>query len=479
MTDIRVRFAPSPTGFLHVGGARTALFNWLFARKHHGTFILRIEDTDAERSSSEMVEGILEGLRWLELDWDEGPYFQSQRLPLYQQTAHALVESGHAYYCFCSPQELAIKRQRALQQKRDAQYDRACRSLTNQEIQSKLDAGAPRAIRFKVPLEGTTQFDDVVFGRIQVQNAMIEDFVLLRSDGHPTYHLSVVVDDAQMRISHVIRGADHLSNTPKQVLLYQALGLSLPCFTHLPLILGPDRTRLSKRHGATSVTAYRDMGFLPEAFRNFLALLGWSPGASKQELFTTPELIAAFSLEGISKTNAIFDPDKALWVNAQHLGKMSTEALIPFVRSELIKANLWNEAYAGEQRQWFCQFIELLKSRARTLTYFVEAGRPYLSDDFTMQPEAVAQNLSRPELKELLPELAHRYEQLDSFTLESTEAVLRQLAAERGLKAGILINAVRTALTGSAATPGIFDVIVTIGQQRTALRLRQATRWIS
>lgn len=478
MTDIRVRFAPSPTGFLHVGGARTALFNWLFARKHHGTFILRIEDTDAERSSPEMIEGILDGLRWLELDWDEGPYFQSQRLSVYQHSARALIESGHAYYCFCSPQELAIKRQHALTQKRDAQYDRTCRSLTNQEVQSKLDAGVPRAIRFKVPLDGATHFDDVVFGQIEVQNTMIEDFVLLRSDGHPTYHLSVVVDDAEMRISHIIRGADHLSNTPKQVLLYQALGLALPCFTHLPLILGPDRTRLSKRHGATSVTAYRDMGFLPEAFRNFLALLGWSPGATKQELFTTSELIAAFSLEGISKTNAVFDLDKALWVNAQHLGKMSTEALIPFVRAELIKANLWNEAYAGEQRQWFCQFIELLKSRARTLTYFVEAGRPYLSDDFPMQPEAVAQNLSRPELKELLPELAHRYEQLESFTLESTETVLRQLAAERGLKAGILINAVRTALTGSAATPGIFDVIITVGQHRTVQRLRQATRWI-
>ncbi|RMG44932.1 MAG: glutamate--tRNA ligase [Acidobacteria bacterium] len=475
--EIRVRFAPSPTGYLHVGGARTALFNWLFARKHRGTFILRIEDTDVERSSEDMVEGILDGLRWLELYWDEGPYFQSQRLALYRQRAQALVQSGDAYYCFCSPEELAAKRQRAGEDPSRWQYDRSCRSLPQEVVRAKLQAGVPRAIRFKVPLDGSTVFEDRVYGRIEVHHQDIEDFVLLRSDGHPTYHLSVVVDDADMGISHIIRGADHLSNTPKQVLLYRAFGLDLPVFAHLPLILGPDRSRLSKRHGATSVTAYREMGFVPAALRNFLALLGWSPGDTKQEIFSTEELIERFSLEAISKSNAVFDFDKALWMNGQYLRAMSAEQLEPLVREELKKADLWRDELADEKRAWFLHLIDLLKVRARTLKYFVEAGRPYLSDDYPIEPKAM-KNLRHPELRELLPELARRFERLHPFTLETTERALRELAAERGVKAGLLINAVRTALTGSAVTPGIFDVIVAIGRERTVQRLRRAVDWV-
>lgn len=478
MTDIRVRFAPSPTGYLHVGGARTALFNWLFARRHRGTFILRIEDTDVERSSEEMVAGILEGLRWLGLDWDEGPYFQSQRRQLYQARAQALIESGHAYYCFCSPEELAAKRQQAAQEKRDWQYDRTCRTLSEADVAAKLRAGAPRAIRFKVPWEGSTVLDDRVFGRIEVLNQTIEDFVLLRSDGQPTYHLSVVVDDADMRISHVIRGADHLSNTPKQILLYRAFGWEPPVFAHVPLILGPDRSRLSKRHGATSITAYRDMGFLPAALRNFLALLGWSPGNTDQEIFSTEELIERFSLEGISRDNAVFIVDKALWVNAQHLRAMTAEELEPWVCEELKKAGLWQDALAGRDRAWFLRLIDLLKVRARTLHSFVEAGRPYLSDDYPFIPQAVEKNLSHPQLKELLLELASRYESLEPFTLDTTEQVLRQLAQERQTKAGLLINAARTALTGDAVSPGIFDVITAVGKRRTVERLRRAAEMV-
>jgi glutamyl-tRNA synthetase len=461
-----------------VGGARTALFNWFFARKHRGTFILRIEDTDVERSSEEMVEGILDGLRWLGLNWDEGPYFQSDRLEVYRQRAESLIETGHAYYCFCPPDELAAKRHQAAQEKRDWQYDRACRTLSQAEVGARVRAGAPRAIRFKVPLEGTIVFEDRVFDRIEIQNQTIEDFVLLRSDDHPTYHLSVVVDDADMRISHIIRGVDHLSNTPKQILLYRAFGLEPPMFAHVPLILGPDRSRLSKRHGATSVTTYREMGFIPAAFRNFLALLGWSPGDTDQEIFSTDEVVERFSLAGISKTNAVFHFDKALWMNGQYIRSMTAQELAPLVCEELKRAGLWDDTPAAEDREWFLHLIDLLKVRARTLHSFVEAGRPYLSDEYQFIPEAVQKNLNHPELKDLLPELADRYERLDSFALQTIERALRQLAEEHNIKAGILINAVRTALTGDAVSPGIFDVIMAVGKSRTVERLRRAAEFI-
>ncbi len=479
MSRIRVRFAPSPTGYLHVGGARTALFNWLFARKYGGTFILRIEDTDPERSSPEMVEGIIEGLRWLGLDWDEGPYFQSERLALYRERAQELVWSGWAYYCFCSPEQLAQQRQQALDQKRSWRYEGTCRDLSSEEVARRIAAGQPRAIRFRVPREGVTRFVDSVYGEIEVRNESLEDFVLLRSDGYPTYHLSVVVDDADMRISHIIRGADHLSNTPKQVLLYQAFGWELPVFAHVPLILGPDRQRLSKRHGALSVTAYRDMGFLPEAMRNFLALLGWSPGDPNREILRTQELIELFSLEGISRANAVFNFEKALWMNAEHLRAMSAEELFPFVRAELEREGLWREEYARERRDWFLGVLDLLKVRARTLRDFVQSGRPYFSDDFPMDPEAVRKNLRQdPALKDLLCELADRFERLEPFDVQTTERVLRGLAEERGVKAGLIIQAARTALTGSAVSPGIFDVIVAVGRERTVRRLRHAAAMV-
>jgi glutamyl-tRNA synthetase len=479
MTGLRVRFAPSPTGYLHVGGARTALFNWLFARKQQGAFILRIEDTDVERSSEEMVEGIIEGMRWLGLDWDEGPYFQSERLEMYRQRAHEMVQLGHAYYCFCSPETLAAKREQAAAEKRAWKYEGACRALSAERVAERLAAETPRAIRFRVPSQGTTSFSDEVFGQVEVQNESIEDFVLLRSDGHPTYHLSVVVDDADMQITHVIRGADHLSNTPKQILLYLALGLEPPRFAHVPLILGPDRSRLSKRHGATSITAYRDLGFIPAAMRNFLALLGWSPGNTDRELFTTSDLIEYFSLEGISKTNAIFNFEKALWMNAEYIRSMSATELAPFVRTEMERENLWREEYATTRSQWFFEVTELLKARARTLKDFVNTGRPYFSDEFSFDPAAVEKNLKNaPILKQLLPELAGCYEQLHPFDLQGTEATLRELAEQRNIKAGLLINAARTALTGSAVSPGIFEVIVAIGRDRTVRRLHHAASMI-
>src|SRR5215468_810812 len=315
----RVRFAPSPTGYLHVGGARTALFNWLFARHFGGTFVLRIEDTDLERSTPEMVDGILQGLAWLGLNWDEGPYYQTQRVFLYKQAAEKLVGSGAAYYGFCTKEELEQRRKKASEEGRPPRYEGTCRRLDRAEALSRKTAGEPAAVRFAVPEGGSTSFDDAVFGKVEFANSELEDFVLLRSDGNPTYHLSVVADDVDLRITHIIRGADHISNTPKQVLLYGALRANLPVFAHVPLILGSDKTRLSKRHGATSVTAYRDAGIVPEAFRNYLALLGWTPPPGTPEILSDEQLVRLFSLEAISRSNAVFDRAKLDWFNTEYI----------------------------------------------------------------------------------------------------------------------------------------------------------------
>ncbi len=473
MPPIRVRFAPSPTGYLHVGGARTALFNWLFARHHGGKFILRIEDTDVERSSSEMVDGILQGLRWLGLQWDEGPFFQSQRLPQYRSVAERLLEASKAYRCFCSVESLAAKREAAAQAKQTWKYDGTCRSLSPAESQQRKADGVPGVLRFKVPGHGKIDFADQVFGRIEHDLTTIEDFVLLRSDGMPTYHLGVVVDDIDMEITHVIRGADHISNTPKQILLYQALDIPVPQFAHVPLILGPDRSRLSKRHGATSVTAYRDQGFLPEAFRNFLALLGWSPGDDTEQM-STAELIQRFSLEGINKSDAVFNLEKLGWLNSQYLNTTPAADLLPGVKSELETAGLWRPEYDLEQRQWLLQLIDLLKTRTRLLTDFVNNGRAFLSDEYEIDQTAREKFLRDPAVADLLPALAARLEVLPEFTLETCEAALRGFAEERQVKAGLLINASRVLLTGKAVAPGIFLVMVTLGQKRTAERLKKS-----
>jgi glutamyl-tRNA synthetase len=473
LSNVRVRFAPSPTGYLHVGGARTALFNWLFARHHRGQFILRIEDTDVERSSSEMVEGILQGLDWLGLDWDEGPFFQSRRVDQYRAVVQRLVKAGKSYPCFCSVELLADKRQAAAQAKQAWKYDGTCRSLSPAEIRQKEDEGFSKVFRFCVPVEGKIEFSDQVFGRIEHDLGTIEDFVLLRSDGLPTYHLGVVVDDIDMRISHVIRGADHISNTPKQILLYRALEAELPVFAHVPLILGEDRSRLSKRHGATSVMAYRDQGFIPSAFRNFLALLGWSPGDDTEKM-PTEELIRRFSLEGINKSNAVFNLDKLIWLNSQYLSSTSAEELLPPVRAEVERAGLWDSSYAGSRKAWFLGLIDLLKTRTRLLPDFVHNGRPFLGKEYELEAPAREKFLKEPALSTLLPELAARLEALPDFNLETAEATLRGFADERHVKPGLLINAARALLTGKAVAPGIFQVMVTLGQERTVERLKRS-----
>ncbi len=389
----RVRFAPSPTGYLHVGGARTALFNWLFARHTGGTLILRIEDTDFERSSETMVEGILEGMLWLGMDWDEGPFYQSQRLELYTATAARMLAGGHAYHCFCTKEELEERRAAATAAGRPPMYDRRCRSITREQAQSRFAAGEQAALRFAVPEGGSTSFEDAVFGKVEFANSEIEDFVLLRSDGIPTYHLSVVADDVDMRLTHIIRGADHISNTPKQVLQYRALGAELPVFAHVPLILGPDKTRLSKRHGATSVISYKQMGIVPEAFRNFLALLGWTPGQLKdeqgkdREIFRSDELIQLFSLAGISKSNSVFDNDKLAWFNTEYIRAYPAEKLLPLVEEEWAAAGFT----PNRGRSEIVDAIELLKPRARNLKDFATTFQAYFGDEFALDPAAVAE----------------------------------------------------------------------------------------
>jgi glutamyl-tRNA synthetase len=492
---VRVRFAPSPTGYLHVGGARTALFNWLFARKHGGVFLLRIEDTDVQRSSEEMVKGILEGLHWLGLDPDEGPYFQSSFVESHRAAAKRLVEEGKAYYDFTPKQQTDDSRikekiaDRARAQAQTGKQRNPYRDLPLEEALRLLEAGKPAAIRLKVPDEGVSIFEDIVFGRQERDYADIEDLVLVRSDGHPLYNLSVVVDDIAMGITHIIRGQDHLTNTHKQILIYKALGAPLPQFAHLPLILAPGREKLSKRkHGeVVSVTTYRDRGFVPDALVNFLALLGWSPGTD-QEIMSRQELIEKFSLEGVNKAAAIFnfnekDPrdwtdPKALWMNAEYIRAMPLDELLPMVAEFLKKGGLWREEYAGDRSQWFAHTVDLLRARYRTLADFVEYGRPYFSDEFEYDPAAVKKNLSDERLKTLLPGLASRLASLEEFNLETTESALRSYAEEQGVKASLLINAARTALTGQSVGPGMFDIMVTLGRERTVDRLRQAVSLI-
>ncbi len=469
---VRVRFAPSPTGYLHVGGARTALFNWLFARHTGGTLILRIEDTDFERSSEEMVEGILEGMRWLGLTWDEGPFYQSKRLDLYKATAEKIIAAGHAYPCFCTKEELEQRRAQATAAGRPPMYDRRCRKIAKDEAARRIAAGETAAIRFAVPEGGSTSFDDAVFGKVEFANAEIEDFVLLRSDGIPTYHLSVVADDIDMRLTHIIRGADHISNTPKQVLQYRALGAELPIFAHVPLILGPDKTRLSKRHGATSVISYKQMGIVPEAFRNFLSLLGWTPGNIKdengkdREIFSSDELIKLFTLGGISKSNAVFDNDKLAWFNTEYIRAYPAAALLPLIEEEWTLAGFAPTRSEAE----IAQAIELLKPRARNLKDFATAFRAYFADEYEIDPAAAAKFLTG-DVPALLRELSARYSAAAEFTEASTEAVLRGFAEEKGLKAGVLINGARVALTGQGVAPSLFAVMAALGKERVVKRL--------
>jgi glutamyl-tRNA synthetase len=483
--SVRVRFAPSPTGYLHVGGARTALFNWLYARHHGGTFVLRIEDTDAERSSDEMVRAILTGLRWMGVDWDEGPevggphgpYTQTARFSRHRERADALVRDGHAYYCYCAIDRLQAERAAAEARGEGWIYDRQCLRLDAAEVAAMEAAGLPRAVRVRVP-EGETTFADQVHGPITVDHSTIEDFVIVRSDGLPTYQLSVVCDDIDMAITHVIRGDDHISNTPKQIILYRALGAAVPAFAHVPLILGPDKKRLSKRHGATAVGEYEAQGILTEAFVNFLALLGWSPG-SDEEIFTCDELIARFSLDGISGGNAVFNPEKLDWFNAQHLARLSPDALLARVRPEIAAAGLWDDALAGERREWLTRVLSLLVPRARRLGDFALQLVPFLGTVESYDPAAVDKYLKTPDLARHVSALADALRSLEPFDEASAEARLRAIADSGGVKFGALVHAARIAVTGRAVSPGLFETLVLIGRDRVVARLEALARFLA
>jgi glutamyl-tRNA synthetase len=474
---VRVRFAPSPTGYLHIGGARTALFNWLFARRQGGVLVLRIEDTDTERSSWEMVGGIVDGLRWLGLDWDEGPdvggphapYFQSQRIERHRARAGRLVEEQRAYYCYCTPAEIQEKRAAAEAAGGGWMYDRTCCALGADEIARREAAGAPRAVRFKVP-PGRTAFIDLVHGPIAFDNANIEDFVILRSDDQPTYHLSVVCDDDEMAITHVVRGDDHISNTPKHVLLFEAFGAAIPQFAHVPLILGTDKKRLSKRHGATSVMEYPRLGYVPEAMVNFLALLGWSPGTD-EELFTVAQLAERFSLDGISGGNAVFNPEKLDWFNQQHIVRLPASVLATRIAPLLRDAGLWRDSFEQDERGWLERIVELLKPRAKKLGQFVEAGRLFFVEEVDFDPAAVAKFLQPAGTRGHLAELRARFEAVEPFLQAPLEAALREVAERLGVKPGVLIHPTRVAVTGQSVSPGIFEVLELLGRQRTLRRL--------
>ncbi len=477
--SVRVRFAPSPTGFLHIGGARTALFNYLFARQNQGQFILRIEDTDVARSSDEMTQGILDGLSWLGLDSDEGPIFQSERLNLYRRIADRLLAEGKAYRCFAPPEDLEKQKQDAQARGGNWRFDETSRNLSEAEAERRAAAEESHVVRFKVPDGRPIRFKDRVFKKIETPSEQVEDFVLLRSDGMPTYHLAVVADDIELGITDVIRGVDHLLNTNKHILIYLALGAKPPRFAHLPLILGNDRKRLSKRHGATSVTEYRNQGFLPGAVRNYLALLGWSPKQNR-EIFSDEELIAEFELGRVNKADAVFDLQKLEWMNGKLISDSSAEDLEPLVKEALEDAGLWQARWGGDDRQGFLNAIQLLKPRMRTLRDFATRGRPYFCEDYQYEPDAVSKFL-KDDLEALtlaIADLQDAYSRLEPFDLAGTEEVLRDIGRRRGVETGRLIGGVRVALTGSAVAPGLFDVIVHLGRERTTDRLRRAVEFL-
>lgn len=468
MSDIRVRFAPSPTGALHLGGARTAIYNWLFARANEGQFLLRIEDTDTKRSKKEYIEQIYESLRWLGMSWDEEPVFQSQRMAAYQQAAQELLQSGSAYYCFCTPEELEARRKAS----GVYQYDRKCRSLSETEINAHLNVGKKAAIRCKVPA-GTTEWGDCVYGKISVNNDEIDDFILLRSNGFPTYQFAVVVDDIFMRISHVIRGEDHISNTPKQILLYKAFGAGIPEFAHLPLLNGTDGKRLSKRHGATGVDEYRDQGYPAEAVFNYLAILGWVP-KDGNEILKPAELVQRFRLADIARKSAVFDLKKFDWVSNEHIKRMENAEIYRHILPILIDNHLISAEPDESGRQYILKFIDLMKSRFRNFRQFAELGSYFFKDPETYEDKAVRKNWKETEVNRRMAILLDKLQKLEEFSAISIESTVRELADELDISAGKLIHPLRLAVSGYSVGPGIFELLEFLGKETVLRRIQAA-----
>jgi glutamyl-tRNA synthetase len=470
---VRVRFAPSPTGFLHVGGARTAIFNWLFARRHGGAFVLRIEDTDQQRSSDELVRAILDGMEWLGMTPDEGPFYQTANRTQHVADAERLLEGGHAYRCFCDAATLSAEREAAEKAGGGYVYPRRCLAIPRAESDRRASSAEPFVVRLQVP-PGTTSWQDGVHGAMAFPNDVIEDLVLLRSDGTPTYNLSVVSDDVAMRITHVVRGDDHVSNTPKQILIYRGLGAPPPEFAHLPLILGTDKKRLSKRHGATSVLAYRDGGFLPDAMFNFLALLGWNPGDERVKM-SRDEIIEAFDLAGVGSSGAVFDLAKLEWLNGLYVAELPAEAFEGAARAALAREGLWREEYAGERRAWLRAVLALIQPRAKTLAAIPEEGRFFFTrgGDLPYDTEGLRKHLKDDAIAPALAALSDAWRALPDWRADALEASLRALAEARGLKAAQLIHPVRLAVTGRTASPGLFEVVALLGVETTLDRMRR------
>ncbi len=464
MSEVRVRFAPSPTGALHIGGVRTALFNWLFARRHGGKFILRIEDTDRTRSTDESIQIILDGMKWLGLDWDEGPFRQTERMAIYREHVDKLLGQGKAYYCYCTPEELEARRKEALAAGRPPKYDRKCRLL-----KAPVPGRTP-AVRFLSSDEGQTIVRDLIRGAVTFENQQLDDLIIMRSDGFPTYNFAVVVDDVTMKITHVIRGDDHLNNTPRQIQLYQALGYEPPEFAHLPMILGPDKTKLSKRHGATAVTEYKDLGYLPEALVNYLARLGWSSG--DQEIFSKQELIDKFSLENVGKAPSVFNPEKLLWLNHHYIQQAEPGRLADLLL-ELLKKDGIIPAEARPDREWMKRLVCILTERSHTLVEMKNSAIPFVAEDIHVDEKARAKHLTSDAVPLLLL-LVERLKAAKPFTHAEIEKVFNGLVAEKGIKLGKIAQPVRVALTGGTVSPGIYEVIEVMGKDKTIKRIETA-----
>ncbi|HYN82656.1 MAG TPA: glutamate--tRNA ligase [Gemmatimonadaceae bacterium] len=473
----RLRFAPSPTGYLHVGGARTALFNWLYARHNGGKFLLRIEDTDKARSTDESTRAIFEGMQWLGLDWDEEVVYQGANLERHRADALRMLESAAAYRCFCTPEELEERRRASASGKEAFKYDRRCDRLTPEQIHERLDRGDPFVVRFRIP-EGTTEWDDLVHERIAFPNKDLDDFVILRSNATPIYNLAVVSDDIAMGIDVVMRGDDHISNTPKQILLYRALGEALPTFAHLPMIHGMDGKKLSKRHGATAVGDYQHQGLLPSAMLNFLALLGWSPGGDR-EIMTMPEMIELFTPDGLQKKAAIFDPKKLEWMNGQHLSITPLAELEPRVTPAIVAAGLADDSTLAARREWYLSLLDLLRVRARTIDDIVRQAGPYFLDRIEYDPEAVAKNWKDiGGAAEILKGVLETLKSAPNWVPDGLETALRSLAESKGIAAGKVFQPLRVALTGLTVSPGIFEVLVAMGRDLALKRVADALIWL-
>lgn len=484
MSEVRVRFAPSPTGYLHIGGARTALFNWLFAHKMGGKLILRIEDTDTERLKEDSVSQILTSLKWLGINWDEGPevggdcgpYYQSERLDIYKKYAEQLLAEGKAYYCFCTPADLEAQREKQRAAKQPFRYARTCRDLSKEEVEQRIAAGESYSVRVKIPLEGTITVHDLIHGDVTFNMDQFDDFVIVKSNGMPTYNFAVVVDDHLMGMTHVLRAEEHLSNTPKQLLIYEALGWEQPKFGHMPMILAPDRSKLSKRHGATSVEEFRSQGYLAEAIVNYLTLLGWGPG-DERELFTLNETVDLFELEQMSKKAAIYDTKKLTWMNGQYLSELPLEKILPEAKAFFIKDGLVTEDWFTAHEEYFAKLVDVVRVRVKTLQEVADASTYFFKDITEYDAKGVAKHF-KPESVAILEQCIAAIEADDVYDLATTEAAYNKIAADNDLSLGKVIHPTRLALTGRTVSPGMFDVMVLLGKEKTLNRLHKAVEYI-